>query len=213
MQTYLDLLNHAFRTADAGQRRNFSIEHQTPGSVYIKTASDYRRNARTNYTLNFYDKTDWIANQRKRGLRISNEDDEFAKGILRLEVQASYTLLNSISRKHNMERIFGNFFSYEIALETICSVYSRIFHSNDAHDYYTYQTAKQLVRSPKARRVLELAAEHHPISAPAHRYAINLIKNKGIFPYAFLPAGFEVDCLPNPLTLIEDKITTQINYV
>lgn len=52
-----------------------------------------------------------------------------------------------------------------------------------------------------------------PIHAPVHRYAINFIKNKWIFPYIFLPAGFEVDCLPNPLTLIEDKITTQINYV
>lgn len=210
VQAYLDLLNHAFRTADAGQRRNFSIEHQTPGSVYIKTASDYRRNTRTNYTLNFYDKTDWIANQRKRGHHISKEDDAFAKDILRLEVQAGYVLLNSISRTHHMDRTFGDLFSYKIAFETISSVYKRIFRSDISHDYYTYQTAKRLIRSPKARHALELAAEHHPISSTAYRYAITLIKNKGIFPYAFLPAGFDVDCLPNPLALIEDKITTQI---
>lgn len=213
VQAYLDLLNHAFKTTDTGQRRNFSIEHKTPGSVYIKTASDYRRNTRTNYTLNFYDKTDWIANQRKRGNHISTEDDDFAKDILRLEVQAGYVLLNSISRTHNMDRTFGNLFSYEIAFETISSVYKRIFHSDMSLDYYTYQTAKQLISSPKARQVLELAAEHHPISSTAYRYAVTLIKNKGIFPYAFLPAGFDVDCLPNPLALIDDKITTQINYV
>lgn len=213
VQAYLDLLNCAFKTVDVGQRRNFSIEHRTPGSVYIKTASDYRKNARTNYTLNFYDKTDWIDHQRKSGHRISKEDDAFAKDILRLEVQASYVLLDAISKKRHVERTFEYFFSYEVAFETISSVYSRIFHSGISHDYYTYQTAKQLVRNLKARHVMELAAEHHPISAPTYQYAVNLIKNKGIFPYAFLPAGFDVDCLPNPLTLIEDKISTQINYV
>lgn len=211
VQAYLDLLNHAFKTTDTGQRRNFSIEHKTPGSVYIKTASDYRRNIRTNYTLNFYDKSDWIANQRKQGHRINKEDNAFAKDILRLEIQASYALLTSISRKHNFERTFGNLFSYEIAFETICSVYNRIFRSDISLDFYTYQTAKQLIHNPKARRALETAAEHHSISAPAYRYAVALIKNKGIFPYAFLPSGFEVDCLPNPLALIQDKITTQIN--
>ena len=210
VQAYLDLLNRAYKTIDTRQRRNFSIEHKTPGSVYIKTASDYRRKTRTNYTLNFYDKTDWIANQRKRGCQISKEDDAFAKDILRLEVQASYALLDAISKKHHIERTFCNFFTYDIAFEAICTVYGRVFHSNKLHDFYTYQTAKQLIRNPKARHVLELAAEHHPINTPAYRYAVNLIKTKGIFPYAFLPAGFDVDCMPNPLALIEDKISTLI---
>lgn len=49
-----------------------------------------------------------------------------------------------------------------------------------------------------------------PIHAPVHRYAINFIKNKWIFPYAFIPAKAEVDYLPNPLKLIQDKISTQI---
>ena len=210
VKAYLDLLNNAFRTGDAGHRRNFSIEHQTPGSVYIKTSSDYQKNVRTNYTLNFYDKTDWIANQRKNGQYISKEDDDFAKDILRLEVQAGYTTLKSIAQKQHIERKFGSFFSYEIAFTVICTIYGRIFHSDISHNYYTYQTAKQLIHSPKARHVLELAAEHHPIYATTYRYAVNLIKNEGIFPYAFLPAGFDVDCLPNPLVLRENKIYTQI---
>lgn len=77
---------------------------------------NYRRKTRTNYTLNFYDKTDWIANQRKRGCQISKEDDAFAKDILRLEVQASYVLLDAISKKHHIERTFGNFFTYDITV-------------------------------------------------------------------------------------------------
>ena len=51
-----------------------------------------------------------------------------------------------------------------------------------------------------------------PIHAPVHRYAINFIKNKWIFPYAFIPAKAEVDYLPNPLKLIQDKISTQIKW-
>lgn len=58
VQTYLDVLNGAFKTVDTGKRMNFSAENKTPGSVYVKTTSDYRKNTRTNYTLNFYNKAE-----------------------------------------------------------------------------------------------------------------------------------------------------------
>lgn len=211
VQTYLDVLNGAFKTVDTGKRMNFSAENKTPGSVYIKTTSDYRKNTRTNYTLNFYNKAEWIENQREQGGWISKEDDGFAKNVLRLEVQVSYTLLKAICKKHRMERIFRNFFAYEMAFETICTVYSRIFHCDMQHDFYTYKTAKQIISNRKARAVLELAAEHHTVSTSKYSYAVSLIKNKGIFPYAFISAKAEVDYLPNPLKLIQDKISTQIS--
>ena len=207
VQAYLDFLNRAFTATDNGKRKNYALLNGLTGSVYIKPTAEYKANTRTNYTLNFYNKADWIENKRNSGLYISAEDEALAENILRLEVQASYTLLKSQTERNHIQRTFGDLLSFDIAWSTISSVYKRVFHADETADFYTYQVAKKQLSSLSAKKVLLRSAQRHSITGTSYTYGIKQIKSCGIYPYSFLPPKFSPSSLPNPLQLILEKVS------
>lgn len=206
VQTYLNLLNRAFKINASNTRSNYALENGLAGSVYVKPKSEYISNTRKSYTMNFYNKLNWAENQRSKGVRISDHDIELAHGILRCEVQSSSQLIKQICNKHRIGNTFGELFDFKIAYDAISIVYKRVTGGTSSLDFYKYETAKSLIRSPRARAVIELSAEHHSITGSKYTYGRNQVKQYGIYPYIFLPKNFQLDILPNPLTLIELKL-------
>lgn len=85
-------------------------------------------------------------------------------------------------------------------------IYERVFRAGVNQDFYSYRNAKKLLRNRTARSTLEVAAEHHCITGSKHDRGRSLIKEAGIYPFAFLSASGEVEMLENPLKLIQKKL-------
>ena len=177
------------------------------GSVYIKTKADYKANELRNYVLNFYDKHDRLEYLRRRGGRITEDDWELARNVLRLEVQCGFTFIKTLCSDLGITRRFGDLLSYDVAYEAEQRIYRRVFKVDQAQDFYAYRIAKKLMgKQRKALEVLERSAEHHPITADNCKTGRTQIKQAGIYPYAFIGKGNGVEVLPNPLRLIWDKL-------
>ena len=204
---YLDVMNEGFRMSNTGARVNYPEERGLSGSSYIKTKGDYQANELRNYVLNFYDKYDRLEYLRRRGMRIAEDDWELARNILRLEVQCGYVFIKEMCEKLNISRAFGDLLSYEVAYCAETMIYRRVFKVEVDQDYFAYQTAKKLLgKQQKALDVLERSAEHHRIMDGKYAYGRKQIQRAGIYPFAFLKKGSEVELLPNPLKLILEKL-------
>lgn len=211
VDAYIDFLGRAFEAVDKGSRRNFAAEHGENGSVYIKTRSDYENNRKTAYALNFYNKEDWLKKKRQQGAHFSADDLLFVRDILRLEVQTYSRLVDRLAEELGMDRSFGSFLRYDVALYAMAKVYKNVFGGDAACDFYKYAFAKRVRLPEKARKLLELSAEHHRINSPENRHYLSKIKAVGIYPYCFLPKKSEPDVLSNPLGLILSKIEEMEN--
>ena len=205
--TYIAFLNKAFSLLGSDLRKNYTLEKQLDGSVYIKTASDYKNNSHKNYVLNFYEKTCRLLYQTDRGENISNEDFVHAEDVFRLEVQCGYEMIQYICKKYGIEKIFSDLFDYRIALYAIDTVYRRIFHADETQDYFTYKAAKKNVSSSKAKDALYILATNHAISGKEYAYSREQIKVHDIYPYCLLPKSRTLSTLENPLKLIRSKLT------
>lgn len=204
---YVDFLNAAFKATDSGSRINHVQERDLDGSIYAKTKSDYEKNERRNYVLNFYDKLDWCVKKKAEGHHILAEDFEYAENILRLEVQCGYRFLDSFQKKHNVGCEFGDLFSYELAYHAVETVYRRVLRGDDQSDFYAYATAKRHFKpQTKAAKVLKRSSNHHKIIEQEYEYGVKQIKEEGVYPYCFLPKSLGIDMLENPLKLIQRKM-------
>lgn len=209
VKAYLDFLNRAFRLTNSGQRINYVQEKGLTGSVYIKTASDYKHNERRNYVLNFYDKTDRLHYlQHRKGHAISEHDWAYAQGVLRLEIQCGMHIIKQICKAFEIEPYFGELLHHEIALYAEATIYGRIFRCDASQNYYSYDAAKRLVpaRSEAARKALLHASQGHRITGKAYAHGCKVIKESGVYPFCFLPRGSSLDVLENPIRLIYRKL-------
>lgn len=207
VSTYIGFLNKAFSLLASDVRKNYTLEKQLDGSVYIKTASDYENNTRKNYVLNFYNKTNRLVYQAEKGENITDTDFLHAENIFRLEVQCGYEMIKHICKKFGIEKRFGDFFHYTIALYAIDTVYHRIFRADKTLDYFTYEKAKNMVSGKKARAALYTLATNHSIAGKEYAYGRDQIKALGIYPYCLLPKSRTLAALENPLKLIRSKLT------
>jgi hypothetical protein len=90
VSAYINMFNLVFK--DRGDERyvNYAIKNNLSlgSSFYVKTATDYRANARRNYTANFYNKEDQLLYQQNQDqFTVYSKDIIAAQGILRLEAQ------------------------------------------------------------------------------------------------------------------------------
>lgn len=205
---YIDFLGRAFRNCNQGRRVDYVQENALYGSVYIKTKRDYEQNERQNYVLNFYDKFDRLQYQKEQGERITAEDEERAKDILRLEVQCGYQFLKEFCERQKISRTFGALFSFRLAYLAEAAIYSRVFNTGEQEDYYQYQSAASLfgLKEQAARSLLLHVSKNGKITDVTHAYAKKKVRQKGIYPYFFIPSGRAEACLKNPLALIAEKI-------
>ena len=207
VKEYIDFLNQAFRMTNRNMRKNYPEEKQLYGSVYIKTNRDYDQNERSNYVLNFYDKLDWAYNQIAENRYISPDDLEYARNILRLEVQCGHIFLKIFCKKNNIGQTFGELFRYDLALQAEEEIYGRIFRCDGTQDFYTYEAAKKLMpRSEAAKKVLLLAATNHEITDKKYTHGRKRVQQTGVYPYCFLPKGSKPNMLENPMKLIRKKL-------
>lgn len=207
VREYLDFLTQAFRMTNNGQRVNYTMEKGLNGSVYIKTRSDYENNERRNYVLNYYNKIDRLNYLRSRGHRVAKHDFEYARGVLRLEVQCGFLFIKQLCKYFQIEPLFGNLLNFDIAYFAHKTVYRRIFHCDDTHDYFTYPTAKKRIpnRQPSIQALLT-ASQGHKITDAPFAYGRKLVQSVGVFPFCFLPRDGTIDMLENPLKLIRRKL-------
>ena len=199
---YLDFLTAAFQHRNTERRINFTDDRNLSGSVYIKPNQEYQKNEKKSYCLNFYDKTNWISNQEAKKIYISEEDKELAENVLRLEVQCYSDEIKRICKKNKIENNFGNLCNINLAYNTICAVYKRLFGGEETCAFIKYEETKNICFTPAVRKQLISSAQHHPISQYAAKKAIE----SNIYPYYFLPAEGTINRLENPMILIQNKI-------
>lgn len=203
---YLDVLCRAFKQTNTGNRINFTQEHRIEGSVYIKTKGDYKANTRRNYVLNYYDKSSRLEYQRMKGLRISPEDWKWAENVLRLEVQCGFQFIKKLCAKLSCSRCLGDLLTYQAAFYAHANIYAYVFKADFTQDFYSYQAAKRLLKNKSALKVLERSAEHHRIAGSQFARGQKIIRETGIYPFAFVQKMAGVEVLENPLRLIWNKM-------
>lgn len=206
VETYLDFLANAFDAVNSGNRKNFSAERGLSGSVYIKPKGEYEAQKKTTYALNFYDKEDWLKGKQKEGTVFPDEDMAFVKGLLRLEVQVYSQYIKNMANRLGIGCTFGELLDYNVAQAIMRKIYNLVFRAGIGQNFFKYSAAKDAQFRPKVKAVLERSAEHHRITGAEYKYGVDKIKEAGIYPYCFLPKNIELDELPNPLLLIENKI-------
>ena len=195
-------MGKAFKMVNNGHRTNFSVEKSVHGSIYIKPSSEYNSNSRKSYTLNFYNKADWLKKQQDEEDVCPEHDIMYAEDVLRLEVQCTYGRISKMSKDRTLRELFD----YQVAFKEISDVYKLVLKGTVDLDFYKYQSAKQCLSSGKALEVLRRSSQHHSITGSTNSHGVRQIKAAGIYPYAFLPNAFPVDVLSNPLRLIRQKI-------
>ncbi len=206
VEEYLDVFARAFRQTNTGNRVDFTQEKRLSGSVYIKTKGDYRANTRRNYVLNYYDKFNRLEYLREKGRPVAEPDWKYAESILRLEVQCGFQFIKQICEDLKCSRFLGDLMDYHVAYYAHARIYERVFKANADQDFLTYQLAKKQFKNHAALRVMEWAAEGHDITGTKFAQRRKLIKEAGIYPYAFIRKRRGVEVLANPLRLIWDKL-------
>lgn len=206
VKEYIDFLTKAFQSVNKGQRVNFTAKFGLSGSVYIKTAAEFEKNERRNYTLNFYDKADWCQYRLRKGSNISKADQILADNCLRLEVQLGDLKVKDIVRKFHISNTFSELFDFKIAYDTILSIYSLVFRANETLDYYSFKEGKKAVAGlVQAERVLRVAASHNVTAAKYDRGRREAMAH-GVYPYSVLDKHMKLPYLENPMKLIRKKL-------
>ena len=200
VDTYLDLLSAAFEHRANDNRVDYTRENNLYGSVYIKTLSDYEKNERRNYVLNYYSKLDKLYDQLKKGGRVTSQDIDLAMNVLRLEVQCGFQFLKSLQKEMCVGNTFGELFSYAVAYRAEQMIYKRVFDSDGTEAFYTYEAAKKLLpaKCEAARKTL-IVATRHSITDQKYAYARKEIKAAGVYPHCFIAKGLGIERLDNPL--------------
>lgn len=205
---YVVFLNQAFARRNRGTRKNYTEEKGIDGSVYIKTRRDYDQDERRNYVLKFYDKTSRLRYQSEHGEKVSEADWEYAKNVLRLEVQCGDHFIASLCKSCAIRPMFGDMFSYSVAFQAVKMIYRRVYGAGETEDFYAYEEAKKCIpgKSVKAKETLRAAATVHAVIGEKYRYGCSVIKDVGIYPYCLLPKTWGLKVLENPLKLIQKKL-------
>jgi hypothetical protein len=210
VKEYIDFLTQAFEKTNHGERVNYTKEKQTYGSVYIKTTAQYEKNEKRNYTVNFYDKSDWVQNKLLEGSNISTQDQILADQLLRLELQAGNQQVKKIAAECNIGNTFAEFFNFDVAYKTILRLYNLVFKANEEADSYSHERAKKAVdgieglqtkSKESALKTLKDVSQNHHVT----RSRRDRIRDLGIYPWCFLDKRGDLTYLENPIKLIRKK--------
>lgn len=203
---YIEVLKRAFQAVNSGGKVDHTERHGLEGSVYVKNEAEYNANVRKNYTLNVYDKKDRLEFQESHGIHVEEMDFVLAENILRVEVQASHDLINTLCKRFGIGKTFGELFDYRIALYAMETIFERVFRLKAGCDFYTYRAAKQIIPKGAAEKTLFSLATNHSIKGSKYDYGRKRIQQSGVYPYCLLPKKSTVEALPNPLKLVREKI-------
>lgn len=215
---YIKLFNNIFSWNNYNHHENYVLSWQEKfemqGSFYIKTKSDYKRNIKSNYAINFYNKHHQLKFRLKESIEngkksnITQADITQAKDILRLEVQCSYRYLQSICDKFKIDKetkSLVELLNIDIAKYVISHKYLQFFKYKDA-DFYNYKVVKALVVDDfKLKKfVLKISQGQNVTTNERKTQGAKLIKLN------INPLGFTKDIdegfLINPLKLLEQKL-------
>ncbi len=221
VSAYINMFNLVFK--DRGDERyvNYAIKNNLSlgSSFYVKTATDYRANARRNYTANFYNKEDQLLYQQNQDqFTVYSKDIIAAQGILRLEAQCYGRFSRSIFKKHNKnykERTLKDLLDPDFIGNVLKDMIISLLGKEITSDFYNYHAAKDRIDASdlptKDKKKLYdyiLKFSRNQLSGmKPHRIreCRNLLSSIGIH-YYLIPKDMAIDHLPSVLTLLEDKV-------
>ncbi|MEG2364516.1 MAG: hypothetical protein RSC26_13565 [Terrisporobacter sp.] len=211
---YIELFNLIFKDKNDKRYINYVLEKNLAldTSFYIKTKSDYQKNIKTNYTVNFYNKLDQLLSLEKNPKnksKITARDKELARNVLRLEVQLGYKELKKTTKK------FNQFLDIDFCANIVKDKYRYFISKDEMLDFYSYRNAKKIItntdklsKSDKKKLLNDMEQKH--------RFNKNFSKQKeskykstlailGIH-YYFIPTKWNIEYLESPIKQLDTKI-------
>lgn len=221
VKEYIEFFNRYYNTnpKKLTSYTNHAVKQGLPidSSYYIKTSKQYEEQKNQNFTLNMYRKSDELENKRRNQISkfgkssITDKDIIEAAGILRVEVQLHYAKLKAVCKKFGINHktcCLYDLFNIEIASYVLKNELKRFF--TDAN-LYSFDRAKAEIQLKfKNHKSKKAALEYIKAVAKNNKVNSTTIPKKlidiGIFPYYFIPRDWNIDILPSPIKLIENKI-------
>ena len=221
VSTYINMFNLVFK--DRGDERyvNYAIKNDLSlgSSFYVKTATDYRANARRNYTANFYNKQDQLLYQQNQDqFTVHSKDIIAAQGILRLEAQCFGRFSRSIFNKHNKnykERTLKDLLDPDFIGNVLKDMILSLLGTETTNDFYSYHAAKDkidasdLPTKDKKKLYDYILKSCRNQLAGMKTYRIlecqKLLAELGIH-YFLIPKSMNVSYLPSIITLLDDHV-------
>lgn len=210
---YIRLFNEIFNSKKQKRHTSHVKEYNLSDdtSFYIKPKSTYEKNKKTSYAINFYDKYNQLNNYKNKPdnkIVIHNYDLQFAKNILRLEVQA-YNLELS---KHG--KTFKTYLNINNCLNIVINKYRSFICLNEDADFYSYRAAKNVIElsevlsSKEKGKLLEYIKDKYKsnkkFSDTKERTYRNLLLKLNIHPY-FIPTKWGIDYLESPIKILRKQ--------
>lgn len=221
---YIELFNYCFKKKKSKYHKNFIYEQKKEKytSCYIKTKQQYDKYENENFTVNFYNKQDQLLFRQKEDIEkygrsgITDIDIDEAKNILRLEIQAHYRYLKSISEVFNIvysTRKLTDYFNIDISKEAIKKKIKFFF---GEEDFYSYKAVKQILFNNGYRftfipiyKYIRKINNNETVSKYEQQKCSKLLTVLGINAKYFIPKKLGIDFLKNPIKLIDEKIMTK----
>lgn len=221
IEEYITFFNLFFKYNKEGKfsrYKNYVYEEKLNynTSFYMKTSSEFEKDTRSNFIINFYNKENHLRNKQKKDIEekgwssITEKDIEESRNILRLEVQTGYLTLRKICKMHNIswkKRTLLDLIDINITKAVLKYEIERFF---TTYDFYSYKEVVKILKEQGYKskdKIFDYAykVSRHQKTSSYKRYEKEL-KNLGIFPYLFIPSKFNINKLSNPINLISAKI-------
>jgi hypothetical protein len=219
---YLEVFNLIFKVKNDSRYTNHIIEQKLSPktSYYVKTKSQYRDNAKQNFTVNFYHKENQLKNLKKNPKNqwqkeITDRDIALAKNILRLEVKCHYVFQRKLFKtKDDFDfREFNSFLNIGFCGDIVKDKYKYFIDKYLYCDFYSYKQAKAKIINSDIEdnqkngllRYIKEISQYHIISEPTHRKYRKLLAYLEIH-WCILPKSLKVDFLISPMKLLDEKI-------
>lgn len=216
VREYITMFNLIFQGKDSKRYINFTLEQNVDisTSYYVKPAGQYRDNIKTNYVMNFYDKYNHLESLVEKGNKITTDEFERAKGLLRLEVQLYYIAIKDICNKNKLENRLDNFLDMDLCLDILKDKYNS-FIGDYRLDFYSYQRAKTKIENTKMLNannkvnLLNHIRERHQHNKKHSTITITkynkMLHRLRIHDY-FIPTKFDIDYMKSPIRLLNQKL-------
>lgn len=213
---YIELFNLIFKDKGDKRYKNFVLEQvkDITTSFYIKSASQYRDNLKTNYVVNFYNKYNQLQDLKDEGYKITRDEFERAEGLLRLEIQLYYLGIKDICNKHRLINQFDSFIDLDLCLSILKDKY--IYFIGDYKlNFYSYSRAKEKIentlmlnktdKTNLLNHIREKYQHNKKHSIATRRKYNKMLHRLNIHEY-FIPSRFKIDYMKSPIRLLNQKL-------
>lgn len=211
---YIELFNLIFKDKNDKRYKNYTLETDKPlySSFYVKSNSNYMRNTKDSYTVNFYNKLDqlqYLEKNPKNNSNVTNDDKRLAENVLRLEVQLGYKELKKTTK------MFKQFLDIDFCASIVINKYKAFISKDETLDFYSYKRAKEIIKDTDRltkldkKNLLNYIEDKHrfnkKFSIQKENKYKKLLAEIGIH-YYFIPTKWDIEYLESPIKILNTKI-------